>query len=188
MEAPPARVWVFLVDPRRVVACVPGGRLGEVQGERTFAGEVKLALGPLALAYRGRVELAEVDEARRQVKILGKAREREGTDSARLTLESRLAPLPGGGTLVLAHARVDVEGRLAELGRGVLEALAHLVFQDFAACVQASLEAEEAGRAGPARAEALRALPLMWRALSAWLGRVLRARDAARRRARRHPR
>ncbi len=188
MEAPVARVWAFLVDPRRVAACVPGGVLGDVLDERTFLGEVRMALGPLTLAYRGRVQLAEVDAAERRVKIVGKARERAGTDSARLTLESALTPLPGGGTEVVAHARVDVAGRIVELGRGVLEAFAHLVFQDFAASVRATVEAEEAGRAAPGRQEALHTLPLVWRALSAWVGRLLRARGAGDLPAGRHPR
>lgn len=187
MDAPAARVWAYLVDPRRVVACVPGGVLGDVLDERSFLGEVRVVVGPLTLAYRGRVELAEVDASKRQVRIVGRARECAGTDSARLTLESRLTPLPGGGTEVVAHARVDVVGRIVELGRGVLEPLAHLVFQDFASCVRATVEAEETGRAPPERQEALHTFPLVWRALSAWLWRLLRARGRGDHPAR-HPR
>ena len=184
--APVAVVWDFLVDPRRVVGCVPGGELGPVLDDRTFDGTVRVTVGPLTLAYAGRVTLAEVDAAARRVTIVGRARERAGTDSARLTLESWLATAPGGGTEVTARARVDVAGRIVELGRGVLEPLAHLVFQEFAAAVRASVEAEEARRrAGgapgePARAAPLRALPLVLRALRAWLGAWLAARGAGR--------
>ncbi len=179
-------VWDYLIDPRRVVACVPGGELGAIVDERTYDGAVKVAVGPLTLAYAGRVRLAEVDAAARRVKIVGEARERAGTDSARLTLESWLTALPSGRTEVVAHAQVDVAGRIVELGRGVLEQLAHVVFQDFAACVRATVEAEEARRAAlaagatapqPARAASpapLRAVPLVFRALRAWVGAWLR--------------
>jgi carbon monoxide dehydrogenase subunit G len=176
--APVERVWDHMVDPRRVVASVPGGELTAVIDERTFDGALRVAVGPLILSYAGRVRLEEVDVPARRVKIVGDAHERAGPGSARLTLESRLAPLPGGGgTEVVAHARVDVRGRMVQLGRGVLEQLGHLVFQDFAARVRAAVEAEEAGPAAtPARAEPLRAVPLVIRALRSWVAAWLGAR------------
>jgi carbon monoxide dehydrogenase subunit G len=183
--APVAAVWDFLVDPRRVVACVPGGELTAVLDERTFDGTIRVIVGPLTLAYGGRVRLADVDAAARRVRILGDAHERAGTDSARLTLESWLTPLPGGATEVVALARVDVAGRVVELGRGVLESLGHLVFQQFASCVRATVEAEQAPVLGGARAaahpkavrpEPLRAVPLVFRAVKAWVAGWFRAR------------
>lgn len=180
VEAPVEQVWEHLVDPRRVVACVPGGELTAVVDERTFEGRIRVAAGPLTLAYAGRVRLEEADAAARRVTIVGEANEGAGPGSARLTLESWLSALPGGGTEVVAHARVDVRGRVLELGRGMLEQLGHVVFQDFAARVRAAIEGEEAGRPAPApaaaraRPEPLRALPLLARALQAWLGGWLR--------------
>jgi uncharacterized protein len=109
------------------------------------------------------------------VKIVGAARERAGSDSATLTLDSWLTPLPGGATEVVTDARVDVSGRIVDLGRGVLERLGHLVFQEFACCVRATLEAEQAEAAGklPAamrpRPDAIRAFPFVFRALKAWV-------------------
>ena len=118
VQAPVGPVWDYLVDPRRVVGCVPGGEVAAVLDERTFDGTIRVAVGPLTLAYAGRVELADVDAAAHRVKIVGTAHERAGPGSARLTLESWLTPLPGGETEVVAHARVDVTGAIVELGRG----------------------------------------------------------------------
>jgi len=188
VDAPVGAVWDFLVDPRRVVACVPGGELLGVAGEGAFDGRLRVAVGPFTFAYGGRVRIAEADVAARRVRIVGVARERAGADSARLTLESRLAPLPGGATVVVAHARVEVEGRVVELGRGLLEHLGHLVFQDFAGAVRAAVEAEAAGGAGaapaplagePRRSPAgppLRAVPLAVRTLGSWVSGWLRRR------------
>jgi carbon monoxide dehydrogenase subunit G len=193
VAAPVEPVWDFLVDPRRVVACVPGGELTQVLDARNFSGKVRIRIGPLTLAYRGAVRLVEVDEASRRVKIAGLARESAGTDSARLTLESWLAPLPGGRTEVIALARVDVSGAVVELGRGMLVQLGHLVFQEFATSVGARIEAAEASRAASAAAVALapgglpptqdgppplRALPLVLRALRAWIASALRRRSS----------
>jgi carbon monoxide dehydrogenase subunit G len=175
VDAPVDAVWDFLVDPRRVVACVPGGELLGVEDDRTFEGRLRVAVGPFTFAYGGRVRIAEADVAARCVRIVGQARERLGADSARLTLESFLAPLPDGATEVAATARVDVEGRVVELGRGVLERLAHVVFQDFAAEVRTAVEAEAvagtpaAGSPDPRPRPAMRPFPLVFRALGAWV-------------------
>jgi len=180
VKAPVGPVWDYLVDPRRVVACVPGGELEEVLDGRTFHGTVRVKVGTLTLAYRGRVRLAETDVAARRVKIIGEARESTGTGSARLTLESWLTSLPGEETEVLVEARAEVGGRIVRLGRGAIELVGHQLFRQFAACVRAAVEAEEAGRvavaagappapARPRRQEPLRAVPLILRALGAWL-------------------
>jgi carbon monoxide dehydrogenase subunit G len=182
VDAPVGAVWDFLVNPRRVVACVPGGELLGVDDDRTFEGRLRVAVGPFAFAYGGRVRIAEADVAARCVRIVGQARERIGADSARLTLESCLAPLPDGATEVVAAARVDVEGRVVELGRGVLERLAHVVFQDFAAEVRAAVEAGVAsgapigGAPAPRPGRALRPVPLVFRTLGAWMVGWLRTR------------
>jgi hypothetical protein len=47
---------------------------------------------------------------------------------------------------------VDVVGRIVQLGRGMIEAVAHQLFLQFAACVRARLEAEAA--AAPASSPA----------------------------------
>jgi carbon monoxide dehydrogenase subunit G len=175
VAAPVERVWEALVDPRRVVACVPGGELSAIVDERTFEGRVNMRLGPFALAYAGRVRLAEVDVAMRRVTIVGEAHEGSSDGAARLVLESRVTPLAGGGAEVVAHARIDVTGRVLELGRGLLEAMGHLVFRDFAARVRSGVEAEarEAGAglssAPPPARDALRPIPLVLRALGAWV-------------------
>lgn len=187
VDAPVPVVWDFMVDPRRVVSCVPGGELGPIVDERTFEGKVRVGLGPLVLAYGGRVSLARVDAALHRVTIRGEAHETGGTDAARMTLESALAALPEGGTEVVARVRVDVEGRIVALGRGVLERVGHEVFRDFAGRVRAAIEAEvaSAGGAAPApaaaRAAALRPLPFLYAALRAWMGEVLRGRGPTRR-------
>lgn len=188
VDAPAGSVWGFLLDPRRVVECVPGGELGEVDGS-AYLGAVRIAVGPLVLAYRGRVRLAHVDERAHHVVILGEARERGGGDSARLVLESWLEPLAHDRTEVIAKARVEVAGRIAELGLRVLQPLGHAVFQDFAAQARERIEAEWARpaaggeAAGPTpvrRAAPLRPLPLALRAVGAWLAGLLRARGAGR--------
>jgi carbon monoxide dehydrogenase subunit G len=177
VAAPPGIVWDFLIDPRRVVRCVPGGELAALVDDRTFDGKVRVRVGMLSFAYGGRLRIAEADPAARRVKIVGGAHESAGPGSARLTLVSWLTPLGDGSTEVVALARVDVEGRVVELGRGLLQRLAHEVFQDFAKHVHAALEAEgvtgrrRRGREAPRPSEGppLRAVAIAVRAFRAWV-------------------
>ena len=187
VRAPIASVWEFLVDPVRVVTCVPGGALEEVADERTYRGRIRVQVGPFTMTYGGRVRLAEVDPAARRVRIVGEAVDSAGADTARLTLQSFLATLPGGATEVVATAEVEVAGRAVELGRGFLTHLGHEFFREFSDRVRATVEAEEMARAAqrtgerrsaprPTPARALRALPILVKALRSWIATWLRPR------------
>lgn len=188
VKAGPDAVWAFLIDPRRVVTCLPGAELTEVVDDRTFHGQVKVKVGPVTVGYKGRVQLVELDRAGWRVRMDGDGRESGGAGSARMSMESRLTPQPGGLTEVLVVSDVDVVGRIVQLGRGMIEQVSHQIFLQFAERVRATLEAEAglaggaAGVAGAAaaqaRPEAVAALPLLLRALLAWL-RSLFGRGAA---------
>ncbi|HEY7724395.1 MAG TPA: SRPBCC domain-containing protein [Anaeromyxobacteraceae bacterium] len=179
MEAPVEEVWDFLVDPRRVVGCVPGGELDAVLDERVFDGRVRVDVGAWTMAYRGRVRLAEVDVAARSVRIVGQALESAGAGSARLTLDSSLTALPGGRTGVAVHARVEMAGGIVRPWRGLLDHVARQVFQQFTASVRAAAGRPAVPGAAPAQAgrrEPLRAIPLLARALRAWVAGLVRPR------------
>jgi carbon monoxide dehydrogenase subunit G len=193
VEAEPGPVWEFLVDPRRVVTCLPGAELVEVVDARTFLGDVKVRVGTVTVAYRGRVQLEEVDAAARTVRMSGEGRESGGAGSARMRMESRVEGRDGGGAEVRVLAEIDVVGRIVQLGRGMIEQVGIQLFRQFAASVAGLLEAEAtqrrraaaglldvtapvAGPALPRPVEPVRALPLLLRAFLAWIASLFRRR------------
>ncbi len=182
VRAPPQAVWEFLVDPRRVVTCLPGAELTEVVDEHTFLGAVKVKVGPVTVAYKGKVLLGERDDATRTVRMTGEGRESGGAGAARMTMESRVVEAPGGAE-VSVRSDVDVAGRLVQLGRGMIEQVSHQLFAQFAGNVRAALEAAPAGEGAPAAApappRAVAILPLLLRALWAWLKALLGGRPGA---------
>lgn len=192
VSAPVQAVWEYLIDPRRVVGCLPGAELTEVVDERTFHGNVKVKVGAVTVAYRGRVAIVELDPAGRRVRMNGEGRESAGAGSARMSMESRVVASAGGAE-VHVQADLDVVGRIVQLGRGMIEQVAHQLFGQFAACVRRTLEAEAAARvaASPeareaadaaiaaARPREVRALPLLLRAFWAWLLGLVRRRRGA---------
>jgi len=142
IAAPVERVWAYLTDPRRVVTCVPGAELTAVENETTFLGKVKVKVGPVVAAYSGKVTLTERDQATHVVRMVGDGRESTGSGSAKMTMTSTLTALPTGGTEVHLTADLDVVGKLAQFGRGMIENVNKQMLKQFTDCARAALETE----------------------------------------------
>jgi len=139
IQAPPDRVWAYLTDPRQVVHCLPGAELTSVQDETTFLGKVKVKVGPIVTAYAGKVILTGRDDANRIVSMVGEGRESGGTGSAKMTMTSTVSEVAGGTTQVRVVADVDIVGRIAQFGRGMIESVNKQMFRQFTDCVRATL-------------------------------------------------
>ena len=139
IEAHPDRVWAYLTDPRQVVHCLPGAELTSVEDESTFLGRVKVKVGPITAAYAGKVILTERDEANRVVRMTGEGRESGGSGSAKMTMTSTVVGLPSGGTEVRVSADIDIVGRMAQFGRGMIESVNKQMFRQFTECVRTTL-------------------------------------------------
>jgi carbon monoxide dehydrogenase subunit G len=172
VRAPIATVWQFMLDPQKVAACMPGAVLEQVVDERTFLGAIKVKIGAITTSYKGRLQLTDVDEAARSIKMKGEGRETSG-GTAKASLASHMKPLPGGGTEVIAEASVDLTGRIMQVGRGMIQGVSHQLFLQFVSAAQAqlALAAPPASTAGgasaaapapaPPRQQAIRIVPLL---------------------------
>ena len=129
IQAHPDRVWSYLTDPRQVVNCLPGAELTSVQDDTTFLGRVKVKVGPISTAYAGKVILTERDDANRVVKMTGEGRESGG------------AGLANGSSEVRVVADIDIVGRIAQFGRGMIESVNKQMFKQFTECVRTTLAA-----------------------------------------------
>ena len=139
IQAHPDRVWEYLTDPRQVVNCLPGAELTSVQDEKTFLGRVKVKVGPISTAYAGKVILTERDDANRVVKMTGEGRESGGAGSAKMTMTSSVVGLATGSTEVRVTADIDIVGRIAQFGRGMIESVNKQMFKQFTECMRATL-------------------------------------------------
>ena len=192
VQAPPDRVWAYLIDPRRVVVCMPGAELAEVVDERTFLGNLKVKVGPVTVAYKARVQLTEVDAGARRVRMVAEGREAGGAGAVKVAMASQITPLAGGGADVAVEADVDLAGRIVQFGRGLIGDVSKQLFRQFADCVKGRLEtpvgAGTAGAGGAANApgspasavpapsppQPVRALPLLLGAVRAGFARLWR--------------
>src|SRR5262245_42051179 len=78
---PVAEAWATLLDIPAIAPCMPGAELTAVEDERTYRGQVKVRLGPVAVAFQGRAKLEEVDEAARTVRVKASGTETKGRGS-----------------------------------------------------------------------------------------------------------
>lgn len=143
VQAPPERVWRYLIDPRQVVECLPGAELVNAVDDRTFTGRVKVKVGPVTAAYEGQARLVEVDEGARRVRMTAEGRESAGAGSAKMTMTSLVTAADGGGSAVRVEAQLDVAGRIVQFGRGMIETVNRQMFAQFTACVRTRMEAAE---------------------------------------------
>jgi uncharacterized protein len=189
LDADPELVWSYLVDPTRIVVCLPGAELLGQEGDRTYSGAVKVKVGAVTMAYRGKVVFEEVDDAQRYVRMEGKGREKSGSGTATLTMESRVIALEDGGTEVTVDAQIKIAGKIVRFGRGMIETISGEIFQEFTARLSDVLAEEMARESGTALPEtdgasdtaratsgendAVRLIPLLFRAFRSWLKRVL---------------
>jgi carbon monoxide dehydrogenase subunit G len=175
VRAPVDAVWRFMLDPHRVVTCMPGAQLEEVVDDRTFLGSVRVKLGAITTSYKGRVQITEMDQQARTVKLTAEGRE-TGGGTAKGTLQSQLRSLPDGRTEVAAQASVDLTGRVMQMGRGMIQGVSHQLFQQFVASTRERLEAPPgaASELTPAESTPIRAIPLLLSTLRAAIVRFFR--------------
>ena len=140
VKAPVESVWKYLIDPQRVVHCLPGAELLEQQDERTFLGAIKVKVGPLAMSYKGQAKFTEINEETHQVRMVGDAREVGGSGSTKVSMLSTVSPLASGGCEVLVNADIDLVGKIVQFGRGMIEEVSRQMFRQFSTCVRTQLE------------------------------------------------
>jgi hypothetical protein len=191
------RVWTFLKNPAEVVTCLPGAELTETIDERSYAGRVRVKVGPVSTSYAGRAMLASVDEAARRVEIVGEGKESGGAGSAKLHMWAGAVAVDAATAEVTVDATIDIAGRVMQFGRGLIDSVSRQLFQQFVEAATSKLEVPDEARGGgvpgdlerstaasgataqPERPQELRALPLLFRALWDWLRRALFARRSS---------
>ena len=189
VQAPVDAVWRFVMDPQKVVTCMPGAALEQVVDDHTFVGSVKVKVGAITTSYKGRVSFTQVDEQQHVLQMLAEGRE-TGGGLAKGTMSSRLRALSDGRTEVVAEAGVDLTGRIMQVGRGMIQGVAQQLFKQFAAALKQRLEvADKTAAEGPAAGsaspsvnavapatepQAIRLLPIVFQVIRSAIARFFR--------------
>ncbi|MGH9164867.1 MAG: SRPBCC family protein [Acidimicrobiales bacterium] len=146
---PVEQVWAALGDLACFAPCLPGVVLDEGDGDE-YRGTFTVALGAATVSYDGAGGVVERDDAARRVVVRATGRERNGVDRATATVTITLAAA-ASGTEVRVVTDLDVTGRPAQLGEGVLGDVASRLLGQFATGVEADVRRDGPGAGDDSR-------------------------------------
>jgi len=118
VDVPIDEAWRVLLDVERIAPCMPGAQLQEIEGDE-YRGIVKVKVGPITAQYKGAARILEADEAARKIVIKGEGRDTRGQGNASALVTVLLAA-DGDGTNVSVDTDLNVTGKVAQFGRGVM--------------------------------------------------------------------
>jgi len=142
IPVPPDKAWDVLLDVERVAPCMPGATVDAVEGD-DITGRVRVKVGPITMTYRGRARFVERDDATHTVTIEASGKEARGTGTASAKVHATLHG-DNGQTRVTMNTTLNVTGRPAQMGRGVLADVSGRLIQQFAANLAGQLAGDGA--------------------------------------------
>jgi carbon monoxide dehydrogenase subunit G len=131
VEKPIDQVWSAMLDLERVVPCVPDARVVEKESDKKVTAEVKIKLGSMSMVYAGPAEIVEQDDAAHRAVLTAKAKEAGGQGNADARVELQLTGA-GDGTEVAIHSDINVIGKAAQMGEGVIAGVTEAMIGVFA--------------------------------------------------------
>ena len=140
---PVDEAWRVLMDIDRIAPCMPGAVLDSVEGD-DFTGRVKVKLGPINLTYQGKGSFIERDEANHQAKIDARGKDQRGNGTASAIVTAKLAG-EGSVTRVDVLTDLNITGRPAQFGRGVMTDVGNKLLGQFADKLSAQLASGDLG-------------------------------------------
>jgi carbon monoxide dehydrogenase subunit G len=157
VPVPMERAWDVLLDVERVAPCMPGATLDSVDGDEIH-GKVKVKVGPINMTYAGTARFVEKDKATGVMRLEASGKETKGAGTASATVRSTLED-HGHETFVVVHTTLNVTGKPAQFGRGVMNEVGGKLLSIFATnlasmLAQSNDEAAGAGAAAGAPAGA----------------------------------
>ena len=133
VPVPPDQAWDVLLDVKTIAPCMPGATVDEVDGD-VVNGRIKVKVGPVSLTYKGTAKFTERNPETRVVVVEAAGKETRGAGTASATVRASLAPEASGtGTEVTMHTTMNVTGRPAQFGRGVMVEVGGKLVEQFAA-------------------------------------------------------
>jgi carbon monoxide dehydrogenase subunit G len=137
VPVPVDEAWRVLLDIERIAPCMPGAALDSVDGD-DFTGRVKVKLGPINLTYQGKASFIEKDDAAHKAVIDARGKDQRGNGTAAATITANLA---AEGSITRVHVLTDlnITGRPAQFGRGVMTDVGNKLLGQFADKLAAQL-------------------------------------------------
>ena len=141
IQAPKEKVWQFIWDVDRFIACVPGCKEAKtIEPGKRYSATLVEKVGPFRVEFPTTIEVLERDELKR---IKAQASGADNKIGSRLKVDLDVTLSGEGEKSVLAFAAgVDILGKLAALGHGIIKRKADQALDEFAQAVKKKLEGD----------------------------------------------
>jgi len=141
IHAPREKVWNFIWDVDRFIACVPGCKEATtVEAGKRYTATMTEKVGPFRVEFPTTIEVLERTELT-HIKAQATGADNKIGSRMKLSLDVNLRE-QGDGTVLAFVAGVDILGKLAALGHSIIKRKADQVLDEFAQSVKKRLEVD----------------------------------------------
>jgi carbon monoxide dehydrogenase subunit G len=137
IDAPPQKVWEYLLDPEILKECVPGCENFTGNVTDGFEAIIVQKIGPVKAKFKGLIFLSDLDAPNR-VRISGNG---DGgiAGFAKGGADINLTP-DGNGTKLSYDVQAQIGGKLAQLGSRIIDSFVSQMADQFFEIFQAKVE------------------------------------------------
>jgi uncharacterized protein len=118
--------WDAVLDLDRIIPCVEGGKVIELENPDLAKAEIKVKMGAMSMTFKGTVEVASKDETAKHAILRIKSKDTGGSGYANADVAFTLND--GGGTI---HTEAKITGKAASMGEGVVSTVLDALIKDF---------------------------------------------------------
>ena len=135
-NAPVAKVWTALTDPKALSNCIPGCQSMDSTGDNQYKAIVTFSLGPISGRYDATITMSEMSPPKSfRLSVQAKGLMGFADGHADITLEET-----GGETRVTVDADSQVGGAAARVGQRLMGSVAKTTMDGFFSCLQEQVE------------------------------------------------
>ncbi len=124
-------VWEHLIDPVKIMDCVPGVSIDEKVGENQYKGKVGMKFGPMGVQYDADIFYDEINVDERKIIITGDGVDSKGNGNAAMKMTINLIEKEEGGVKLNANMDVTVNGKIAQFGSRLITTVSNQLFKQF---------------------------------------------------------
>ncbi len=152
VNAPIDVAWAFLTDIPAIAPCMPGAKLTSVE-DQTYAGTIKVKVGPVTAEYSGTATFVEKDDTAHRLELSAKGRDSRGSGNADAVIVAQLTP-DDDTTVVNIDTDLKISGKVAQFGRGVMVDVSNKLIGQFVECLEDKIHQSQQEDAAPTDSEA----------------------------------
>jgi carbon monoxide dehydrogenase subunit G len=136
-------VWNHLIDPEKIMDCVPGVSIDEKVDDNHYKGKVGMKFGPMGVQYDADIFYNEIDIENKKIILSGNGVDSKGKGNAEMKMTITITELDAGGVKLDAIMDITINGKIAQFGSRLIDTVSEQLFKQFVSNFSKKLAAAE---------------------------------------------